>query len=53
MTGPQPHRDYPPRARLSVRLALVVIDVLAVAAIVSMAYCTGQGFGWLVVRYWL
>ena len=33
------------------RLALVVIDVLAVAAIVWMAYCVGHGFGWLLVRF--
>ena len=37
----------------SVPLALMVIDVLAVSAIVWMAYCAGQGFGWLLVRYWL
>ena len=48
MIGRQPHRDYPPRARMRVRLALMVIDVLAVAAIVWMAYCAGLGFGWLL-----
>ncbi len=50
MIGRQPHRDYPPRPRMRARLSLMVIDALAVAAIVWMGYCAGQGFGWLL-RY--
>lgn len=50
MTGRQPHRDYPPRARLRVRLALVVFDVLAVVAAVWLVYCAAQGLAWLAVE---
>ena len=51
MTGRQPHRDYPPRARLRVILALVLDDVLRIAGLVWLVYCAAQGFAWLFVRY--